>query len=115
MGVTFGMDYTPVQKFKENQGVTAAVAWTPTTSTKIVLTDFYVNTGVSPAGTFQIRFGNVGGAIIAAGALTGSTGFGFGFETPVYSGVYDRAIFFETGTGSSTSGWNVTLVGFEQE
>ena len=102
-------EYTPVFKFRSSPSMTTAVeAWTPTTSTRIVLTDFTVSSAA--AGTVQIRFGNVGGAVIAEFVLAGSATVGRAYETPVESLVADRSIFAESGMNGLVS---ITLNGYE--
>ena len=105
--------YSPVFKFRSSPTMTTAVAvWTPTTSTRIVLTDLMVGNATYASGTVQIRFGNVGGDIIAEFVLNGSTTFGKTFSSPVYSPTYDRALFAEAGL---TGIFNISASGFEQE
>ena len=105
---------TPAFKFKENTTTAAAVAWTPRASCTVGIAGVYVSTGGdAAAGTFQLRFGNVGGNIIMTGALAASSSVNTTFPIPVTDGVMDHQVFFETSTSASSGGWNCTLTGFD--
>ena len=101
----------PLFKFGSSLTPTTAFAvWTPSTSTRIALTD--VTISAANAGTVQIRFGNIGGDIVEEFILAGSVTVGRSNELPAISPIYDRAVFAE----ASMNGYvGVSLKGLEED
>jgi len=101
--------FTPMFKSVVVNESTTIAAWTPTTSTRIVITGLQVAANL--ASTFAFYFGNLAGTRIFQGASTGSaTVFApnIYFECPTY----DRVVYF-VGKPGSTDGFIVNLQGFE--
>ena len=112
-GAGFSNLYTAVTKFRSTPTGTSAVAvWTPTTSTRVVLTDLHVIAVTGTGGTIQFRFGNVGGIVVAEFVSGGTLDVQWSPTTPKYNPVYDQALFMET---AFTGYVSVTAGGFEQE
>lgn len=102
--------FSPVTKsIYVNEGA-AVLAWSPTTSTRIVLTGYTVASSI--ATSFILSFGLTGGRVIARGFTTASATVnspdGFMDAEPAY----DRAIYF-TAKAGATDGGAVSLYGFE--
>ena len=111
----YAKGYTPVYKFIELRSATAKAVWTPTTSTRIVLTALSF-TSTNPVGTIQFRFGNVGGSVLYE-FYVGSTAQIVSFSPnidSIESLVYDRPLFAEVQSGA-TDGWRISAQGFEIE
>lgn len=89
-------------------GSTIAV-WTPTTSTRIVLTGLDIGSG--PGGTIRFTFGNLGGATIAEYMMAGSVSISPRFDG-IESTTYDRSLFVSV-SGGTSDGWRITAYGFE--
>lgn len=102
---------TPQWRTTEFNATAGASIWTPTTSTKVILTGLHVANAAAPSGTFVITIGNVGGSKVAeffvAGSATISPCIG-----PIESTVYDRPI-FGFPASSPSGGWKITAYGFE--
>lgn len=89
---------------------TTITLWTPTTSTRIVLTGLDANNASGASGSLLITFGNLAGNRIAAYTLEASTSIYprfYGIE----STVYDRTLH----AVSSTVPFTVSAYGFEVE
>jgi len=103
--------YTPQTQYQSWVNTTPLAIWTPTTSTRVILTALTISNNAA-AGTMVISFGNTGGSKIAeftvGASLTISPMIG-SIETTAY----DRPIFGAPSTSSSTGGWRVTAQGFE--
>ena len=101
--------FTPQNRFTVIQESAAVAVWTPTTSTRIVVTDATIST--NPATTIAFYWGNVGGSKIAEFLLGGSATI-----TPsigIWEGTaYDRSIFAVSKVGA-TDGVRISLTGFE--
>ena len=101
--------YTPINKLVIIQESAAVAAWSPKTSTKVVVTDLAISN--NQAGTIAFYWGNVGGDKIAEFLLSGSSSI-----TPsigVWQGTaYDRSLFARTNSGA-TDGFRVNLTGFD--
>ena len=111
----FTQNERPTFKFRLATSAAAVAVWTPSTSTKVGITSMTISNGYAPVGTFQVRLGNVGGNVIAAGFLGASANIHLNYPTPVISDTYDRAVFLEVLTGQSVDGWTICLNGFEYE
>lgn len=102
--------YTPANKSVGINGSDTVAVWTPTTSTRIVVTD--VSLACNSAGTIAFYWGNLAGSVIAQFARTGSTQI-----NPVIgaweSTMYDRVLFAKAGGAVGTDGIVVNLTGFE--
>ena len=102
--------YTPQNRYTEFDASTTLSIWTPTTSTRIVLTGLII-TNNAAAGTFLITFGNLAGSKIAEFTVGASATI-----TPLIGAIectmYDRSIFGRP-SSSPTNGWRVTAQGFE--
>ena len=103
--------YTPQVRYQSWDALSTLAIWTPTTSTRVVLTDIVVSNNAA-AGTMLITFGNLAGSKIgewtvgASATITPAIG-------AIESTMYDREIFGRPSTSSSTGGWRVTAFGFE--
>ena len=87
---------------------TTIAVWTPTTSTRIVLTGLDVST--SGAGSIRFSLGDLGGVPIAQYFLSSAT------VTPRFDGIestmYDRGI-YAVASSALGGGWKITATGFE--
>lgn len=101
--------FTPVNKSLVVHEGAAVAAWTPTTSTRIVVTDLSLS--ANNGSTIVFYWGNVGGSKIAEFLLNGSASI-----TPsigCWKGTaYDRSLFARMNPGH-TAGMHITLTGFE--
>lgn len=101
--------YTPTYKTVVINASGTTAVWTPTTSTKIVLTGAQIFSNLG-AGTFILNFGYQAGTRIMSGCLLGSTFIDS--EVHIDSGTSDRVLYFD-GTPNGTNAWLVNLQGFE--
>lgn len=112
MSVNFYLEkgYTPVNKVVAVNEAGTVTVWTPTTSTKIVLTGYEI--GVNLAGSVALYWGNLAGTRIFQGVTAGSATLvsPTGFISD--SNVYDRTLHFVS-KASGTDGHVVSLQGFE--
>ena len=101
--------YTPQNRLKIIEESAAVAVWTPTTSTRVTITDVTIST--NPATTIAFYWGNVGGSKIAEFLLNGSASI-----TPsigIWEGTaFDRSLFAVSNIGA-TDGVRVDLTGFE--
>mgnify|MGYP001558951307 CR=1 FL=1 len=101
--------YTPVTKSVSVNGADTIAVWTPTTSTRVVVTNIAVARNF--AGTFAFYWGNLAGSKIAeftnSGTAIVNPGIGAWEST-----MYDRILFYKQAT-SATDGVVVNLTGFE--
>jgi hypothetical protein len=111
----FTQNERPTFKFRLATSAAAVAVWTPATSMRVGITSMTISNGYAPVGTFEVRLGNVGGNIIAAGFLGASANIHLPYESPVISDTYDRAVFLETLAGQSVNGWTICLNGFEYD
>ena len=101
---------SPQYRYTEFDASTTLAIWTPTTSTKVVLTGLAI-TNNAAAGTFLITFGNLAGTKISEFTV-GASATVTPFIGPIESTMYDRSIFGRP-SSSPTNGWRVTAYGFE--
>lgn len=103
--------YTPQTRHTTWVDLSTLAIWTPTTSTRVVLTGLTLSNNAA-AGTILITFGNLAGSKIAQYTVGASTSI-----SPAIGAIectaYDREIFGRPSTSSSTGGWAVTAHGFE--
>ncbi|MEK7178321.1 MAG: hypothetical protein AAB721_01540 [Patescibacteria group bacterium] len=92
-----------------NSAETIAV-WTPTTSTRVVLTDLQI-TSTAQGGTLAFYFGNLAGTKIFEFALSTTTTISPGIG-PIESTMYDRIVFVKANPGGDGL-YRVNLQGFE--
>lgn len=101
--------FTPAFRTSTMGGAGTYEVWTPTTSTRIVLTALQVS--ANAAGTIRFYFGNLAGSKIFEFVLAGSSTI-----APVIGAIestmYDRSI-FATVSAVGTEGMKVNLQGFE--
>ncbi|MFZ2151686.1 MAG: hypothetical protein WAV09_01105 [Minisyncoccia bacterium] len=101
--------YTPSNKSVAINGTDTIAVWTPTTSTRIVVTEAAISR--NSAGTIAFYWGNLAGSKIAefisSGSATVSPAIGAWAST-----MYDRVLFAKAGV-SGTDGIVVNLTGFE--
>lgn len=101
--------YTPVNKTVAVNGADTIAVWTPTTSTRVVVTNLAVARNL--AGTFAFYWGNLAGSKVAeffnSGTAVVNPAIGAWEST-----MYDRVLFFKGGQ-SATDGTVVNLTGFE--
>lgn len=101
--------YTPAYKTTAINGLDTISVWTPTTSTKVVITGMTISN--NPAGTIAFYFGNLAGTkfaeFVLAGSSTVSPNIGM-----VDVGTFDRSVFAKV-SASASDGWRITLTGFE--
>lgn len=100
--------FTPTFKSVVVSESATVTVWTPSTSTRVVLTGMQIAANL--AGTFTVYLGNLAGTRLFFGALTGSTTVSHDIHFDCLTS--DRTIHF-TGTPGSTGGWVVNLQGFE--
>lgn len=105
--------YSPKFRYQSWDTLTTLAIWTPTTSTRVVLTNLMISNNAL-AGTMLITFGNLAGTKIAEVTVGASVTITPLIEA-IESTMYDREIFGRPSTSSSTGGWRVTAVGFELE
>ena len=92
-------------------GLDTIAVWTPTTSTRIVVTDAAISR--NQAGTLAFYWGNLAGSKIAEFVSTGSSVINPAIGAWA-STMYDRVLFAKLGT-SATDGTVINLTGFEIE
>ena len=107
--IYFARGYTPAFRFLSISSVSTVAVWTPTTSTRIVLTDLVVSSNLG--GTILFSLGNLAGSRIFE-FFVGSSATISPMIGSIESTMYDRAIFAST-SQSGSEGWKVTLMGFE--
>mgnify|MGYP001559231247 FL=1 len=105
--------YTPKTQYQSWVDLSTLAIWTPTTSTRVVLTGIAISNNAL-AGTMLITFGNLDGTKIGEFSVGASLTI-MPFVGAVESTMYDRSIFGRPSTSSSTGGWRVTAFGFELE
>lgn len=89
---------------------TTITLWTPTTSTRIILTGLDVNNASGASGSCLITFGNLAGNRIAAYTLESSTSI-----YPRFYGIESTVVDRTLHAVSSTVPFTVTAYGFEVE
>ena len=101
---------TPQTRYQRFDATTTLAIWTPTTSTRVVLTGLTI-TNNAVAGTILFTFGNLAGSRIAEFAVAASTTI-----MPAIGSIectaYDREIFARP-SSSPSNGWSITAQGFE--
>lgn len=101
--------HTPVWKVAKFDGAGTITIWTPTTSTKIVLTDIVASS--INGGSVAFYWGNLAGSKIVdfhvGGSATVNPGIG-----AVECTAYDRTLVGNV-SGGGTDGFKVTVFGFE--
>lgn len=102
--------YTPVNKSVSINGLDTIAVWTPTTSTRVCVTDVAISRNAG--GTIAFYWGNLAGSLVAqfltGGSVTISPVIGAWEGT-----MYDRVLFAKLGGASGTDGAIVNLTGFE--
>lgn len=102
--------YTPANRTSTISGLGTVAVWTPTTSTRIFVTDLTMSN--INAGTIAFYWGNLAGDKIAEFVLSGSANV-----SPAIGGwegtAYDRILFAKLGGASGTDAVRVNLSGFE--
>ena len=101
--------FTPSNRITLINGLDTIAVWTPTTSTRVVLTEMSLSANYG--GTIAFYFGNLAGTRFAE-FLVGASSTITPAIGAVESTMYDRVIFAKVGT-SGTDGWRVNLTGFE--
>lgn len=101
--------YTPVFRHVSTAGAGTVTVWTPTTSTRLVLTNLTVASNLG--GTVLFTLGNLAGTKVfefnVGGSSTVSPTIG-----AIESTMYDRSLFAAV-SGGGTEGFKITAVGFE--
>jgi len=105
--------YTPQVRYQSWNALSTLAIWTPTTSTRVVLTGLVVSNNAA-AGTMLITFGNLAGSKIAEFTV-GASATITPFIGAIESTMYDREIFGRPSSSSSTGGWSISAFGFELE
>ena len=102
--------FTPVNKTVTLSGLGTAAVWTPSTSTRVSVTNLAIS--ANNAGTIAFYWGNLAGSKISEFLFAGSSNV-----SPmigVWEGtMYDREIFAKLGGASATDGVRINLTGFE--
>lgn len=102
--------YTPVNKSVSINGLDTVAVWTPTTSTRVCVTDVVL--GCNSAGTIAFYWGNLAGSLIAQFLRTSSATISPAIGA--WEGtMYDRVLFAKLGGASGTDAITVNLTGFE--
>lgn len=104
---------TPQVRYQSWDALTTLSIWTPTTSTRAVLTGLVISNNAA-AGTMLITFGNLAGTKIGEFTV-GASATITPYIGAIESTMYDREIFGRPSSSSSTGGWRVTTFGFELE
>lgn len=106
--------YTPVFRHRDLSGVGTATVWTPTTSTRIVVTNLAISSNLG--GTIAFYWGNSGGPALSPENKLFD--FALGSSANIFPAIhlestyYDRILTANV-SGGGTNGWKVTAVGFE--
>ena len=100
--------FTPVFKTTTLHGTGTATVWTPTTSTKIVLTQLIIATNL--VGSTAFYFGNLAGTKIVQFNHGGSTTIST--ELLADAEIYDRTLVANS-LAPGTDGIKITAIGFE--
>ena len=103
---------SPQNRFTAFHGIGTASVWTPTTSTKVVLTGLAIQNN-NAAGTIEFTWGNINidnRRIFAF--MVGASSQIFPSFGPIEGTMYDRSIFANV-SASGSDGWKVTAMGFE--
>ena len=101
--------YTPQNKTVTISGLDTFTVWSPTTSTRIALTNLSISNNY--AGTLAFYWGNLAGSKIAEFLLSGSANISPAIV--VWEGtMYDRTLFGKAAV-SGTDGIRVNVTGFE--
>lgn len=103
--------YTPQTRYQQWEALSTLAIWTPTTSTRVVLTGLTISNNAA-AGTMLITFGNLAGSKIGEFTVGASATISPAIGA-IESTMYDREIFGRPSTSSSTGGWRVSVQGFE--
>lgn len=101
--------YTPTWRHVSTSGAGTIAVWTPTTSTRILLTELTVSSNLG--GTILFTFGNLGGSKIFEFFLSSSTTIS-PFIGAIESTMYDRGLYASV-SGGGTDGFKITASGFE--
>lgn len=102
--------FTPAFRTTLVNSATTIAVWTPTTSTRVVLTDVQI-TSTAQSGTLAFYFGNLAGTKIFEFAI-GTTSTISPAIGPIESTMYDREIFVKSTPGGDGL-FRVNLQGFE--
>ena len=101
--------YTPLTRTTKISGLSTIAVWTPSTSTKVVVTNMTLSTNL--ATTIAFYWGNLAGDKIAEFVLSGS--LNISPQIGCWEGTaYDRSLFAKL-VVSATDGVIVNLTGFE--
>ncbi len=109
----YAKDHAVQNRFVMFNGVGTAAIWTPTTSTKVVLTGLAVASNLG--GTIEFTWGNLN--INDRRIFTffvGTSASIFPVFNAIEGTMYDRAIFANV-SQSGSYGWHITATGFELE
>jgi len=102
--------FTPQNRVVVINGTDTIAVWTPTTSTRVSVTDLSIS--ANNAGTIAFYWGNLAGSKIAEFVFAGSSNISPAIG--VWEGTaYDRILFAKLVT-SATDGVRVNLTGFEK-
>jgi len=101
--------YTPTFRSVNLSGAGTFEVWTPTTSTRVILTELAISTVLG--GSIRFTLGNLAGSKFAEFVLGGSANISPTIGA-IESTMYDRSIFASASAGG-TDNWKVTLFGFE--
>lgn len=100
---------TPQNRTTAINGLDTIAVWTPTTSTRVMLTNMTISN--NPAGTIAFYFGNLAGSKFAEFVMAGSSTISPSIGA-IECTAYDRVIFAKV-SASASDGWRVNLTGFE--
>ena len=101
---------TPAFRTVLINGADTIAVWTPTTSTRVVITNLSIGSG-GQSGTMAFYFGNLAGTKIFEFSL-GTTTTIYPVIGAIESTMYDRVIFAKATPGGADL-WRVNLQGFE--
>ena len=102
--------FTSTNKTVVINGLDTIAVWTPTTSTRIVVTNLAISN--NNAGTIAFYWGNLAGSKVAEFIMAGSSNISPSIGN--WEGTaYDRILFAKLGGASGTDGVRVNLTGFE--
>lgn len=102
---------TPTYRTSVISGLGTVSVWTPTTSTRVVLTELSIG-NIGAASTIAFYFGDLAGTKIMEYNVNASAMI-FPSIGAIETTMYDRSIFAKVGTASATDGFRINLFGFE--